>query len=44
MEGALVIAIAHVLTLDDAQREWPRSDIVIDGSRIAAIGPGAAAT
>ena len=42
MQGALVIANAHVLTLDDAQQEWRRADIVIDGSRIAAIGPGAA--
>jgi 5-methylthioadenosine/S-adenosylhomocysteine deaminase len=42
-EGALVIADAHVLALDDAQQEWPRADIVIEGSRIAAIGPGVAA-
>ena len=42
-EGALLIAHAHVLALDDAQHEWPDADIVIDGGRIAAIGPGAAA-
>lgn len=42
--GALVIAGAHVLALDDAQHEWPCADIVIDGSRIAAVGPGAAAS
>jgi len=41
--GALVIADAHVLALDDAQHEWPRADIVIDGARIVAVGPGAAA-
>jgi 5-methylthioadenosine/S-adenosylhomocysteine deaminase len=42
-QGALVIADAHVLALDDAQHEWPCADIVIDGGRIAALGPGAAA-
>jgi 5-methylthioadenosine/S-adenosylhomocysteine deaminase len=41
--GALVVTDAHVLALDDAQHEWPCADIVIDGARIAAIGPGAAA-
>jgi 5-methylthioadenosine/S-adenosylhomocysteine deaminase len=41
--GALIIANAHVLALDDAQHEWPDADIVIDGGCIAAIGPGAAA-
>ena len=39
MEGTLVIAQCRVLTLDDAQHEWPCADIVIDGTRIAAIGP-----
>lgn len=43
VQGALVIADAHVLALDDAQHEWPCADIVIEGARIAAIGPGAAA-
>lgn len=41
--GALIITDAHVLALDDAQHEWTRADIVIDGSRIAALGPDAAA-
>lgn len=41
--GALLITDAQVLALDDAQHEWPRADIVIDGACIAAIGPGAAA-
>ena len=41
-QGALIIANAQVLALDDAQHEWPCADIVIEGSRIAAIGPGAA--
>jgi 5-methylthioadenosine/S-adenosylhomocysteine deaminase len=40
--GALVIRGAQVLTLDDAGTEWPRADIVIEGQRIAAIGPNAA--
>jgi 5-methylthioadenosine/S-adenosylhomocysteine deaminase len=43
VDGALVIRDAHVLALDDAGHEWPRADIVIDGGRIAALGPGAAA-
>jgi 5-methylthioadenosine/S-adenosylhomocysteine deaminase len=42
-QGAIVVGGAHVLALDDARHEWPRADIVIDGSRIAAVGPGAAA-
>ncbi len=41
--GALVIANARVLALDDARHEWPDADIVIEGGRIAAIGPGVAA-
>lgn len=40
--GALLLRGAHVLTLDDADQEWPVADVVIDGTRIAAIGPGAA--
>jgi 5-methylthioadenosine/S-adenosylhomocysteine deaminase len=40
--GALLIRNARVLALDDAQHEWPDADIVIDGGRIATIGPGAA--
>ncbi len=43
-EGALVITDAHVLALDDAQHEWPRADIVIDGAGIVALGPDAAAS
>ena len=42
-DGALLICNAHVLTLDDARHEWPCADVVVDGARIAAIGPGAAA-
>ncbi len=41
MEGALVIRNAQVLTLDDAGTEWPNADIVVQGTRIAAIGPDA---
>ena len=36
---SLLIRGARVLTLDDADREWPRADVVIEGGRIAAIGP-----
>ena len=39
-----LIRNAHVLTLDAEDREYPRADILIDGSTIAAIGtalPGA---
>jgi 5-methylthioadenosine/S-adenosylhomocysteine deaminase len=42
MDGALVICNAHVLALDDANSEWPCADIVVQGTRIAAIGPHAA--
>ena len=28
-----------MLTLDDADREWPSADIVIEDGRIAAVGP-----
>ena len=41
-QGALVITDAHVLALDDSHHEWPRADVVIEGSRIVAIGPDAA--
>lgn len=41
--GAILVTDAHVLSLDDAGHEWPRADVVIDGARIAAVGPGAAA-
>lgn len=43
MDGALVIAHARVFAFDVARHDWPDADIVIEGSRIAAIGPGAAA-
>jgi cytosine/adenosine deaminase-related metal-dependent hydrolase len=35
-----LIRNAHVLTLDAQDREYPRADILIDGTAIAAIGPG----
>ena len=38
---SLLIRNAHVLCLDDAGREWPRADIVVEDGRIAAIGPDA---
>lgn len=41
-DAALVIRYAHVLTLDDAGREWPSADVVIANGRIAALGPEAA--
>lgn len=41
--GALVIRDARVLALDDAGRDWPCADVVIDGARIAAVGPDVAA-
>lgn len=41
--GALIVRDAHVLALDDARHEWTCADVVIDGARIAAVGPGAAA-
>lgn len=37
-----VIRNAHVLTLDDADREWPQADIVLRDGRIEALGPGVA--
>ena len=42
MNDSLLIRGARVLTLDDADREWPTADIVIEDGRIAAIGPNAA--
>jgi len=41
--GALVIAGARVFAFDAARHDWPQADIVVQGSRIAAAGPGAAA-
>ena len=41
--NSLLIRGAHVLTLDEADREWANADIVIEGGRIAAIGPDAGA-
>ncbi len=40
---SLLIRGAHVLTLDDSDREWPCADVVVEGGRIAAIGPDAGA-
>ena len=40
--GTLLIRDAHVLALDDADREWPRADIVVEDGRIVALGPDAA--
>ena len=42
-QGALVIAGARVFAFDAARHDWPQADIVVQGSRIAAAGPGAAA-
>lgn len=41
--GALLIRGARILTLDDRGTEWPCADIVIEGGRIAALGPDVAA-
>src|SRR5882672_10467382 len=35
-----LIRNAHVLTFDAQDRDYPRADILIDGDRIGAIGPG----
>jgi 5-methylthioadenosine/S-adenosylhomocysteine deaminase len=40
-DDSLLIRGARVLTLDDADTEWANADIVIEGGRIAAIGPDA---
>src|SRR5262245_11529452 len=37
--SALLIRNAQVLALDDADREWPRADVVVESGAIAAIGP-----
>ena len=37
-DRSLLIRGAHVLALDDADREWPAADIVVEGGRIVAIG------
>lgn len=37
--SSLLIRNARVLTLDEADREWPRADIAIEGGLISAIGP-----
>ena len=44
MTGAdgLCIRGARVLALDDEDREWPCADVVVEGGRIVAIGPGEA--
>lgn len=42
--GTSLIRNAHVLALDDADHEWPRADVVVQGARIAAVGPGVADT
>jgi len=39
--ASLLIRNAHVLTLDDANRQWRRADVAIEDGRIAALGPGA---
>ncbi|MGH8789727.1 MAG: amidohydrolase family protein [Cupriavidus necator] len=41
LDDSLLIRGARVLTLDDADREWPCADVVIENGRIAAIGPDA---
>ena len=41
LPDSLLIRNARVLCLDDAGTEWPRADIVVEGGRIAAIGPDA---
>jgi cytosine/adenosine deaminase-related metal-dependent hydrolase len=38
---SILIRNAKVLTLDAKDREWPEADIVIRGTAIEAIGPGA---
>ena len=37
---SILIRDARVLTLDDTGREYPEANILIEGDRIAAIGPG----
>jgi 5-methylthioadenosine/S-adenosylhomocysteine deaminase len=38
--ASLLIRNARVLTLDEADREWPRADIAIEGGLIQELGPG----
>ena len=38
---SLLIRSAHVLALDEADREWPRADVVVESGAIAAVGPDA---
>lgn len=39
--SSILVRNARVLALDDADREWPRADIVIEGGKIQALGPSA---
>ena len=39
--GSLLIRNARVLALDDADHDWPRADVVIEGAEIRALGPDA---
>jgi len=41
MSDSLLVRDAHVLTGDDAGREWPRADVVIEHGVIQALGPEA---
>ncbi len=43
MSGSLLVRNARVLALDDADREWPRADLVIEAGGIKAVGPDAGA-
>ncbi|MGN9892337.1 amidohydrolase family protein [Micromonospora sp. L31] len=36
----LLLRGGHLLTMDDALGELPRADVLIDGDRIVAVGPG----
>jgi cytosine/adenosine deaminase-related metal-dependent hydrolase len=38
---SLLVRNAHVLALDDADREWPRADVAIEDGEIKALGPDA---
>ena len=38
---SLLVRNAHVLALDEADREWPRADVVVESGAIAAIAPDA---
>jgi cytosine/adenosine deaminase-related metal-dependent hydrolase len=42
-DNPLLIRGARVLAMDAADREWPCADVVVEGGRIAAIGPDAGA-